>query len=49
MIDTDAGLTYAFRANWQLIAKVEWDYKSKVGDRTKHSDIRYILGLGYKW
>ncbi|MBQ6138008.1 MAG: DUF481 domain-containing protein [Kiritimatiellae bacterium] len=49
MIDTDAGITYAFRANWQLIAKVEWDYKSKVGDRTKHSDIRYILGLGYKW
>ena len=49
MLDTDAGITYAFRANWQLIAKAEWDYKSKVGDNTKHSDIRYILGLGYKW
>lgn len=49
MLDTDVGLTYAFRANWQLIAKTEWDYKSKVGDHTKHSDIRYILGLGYKW
>ena len=49
MLDIDFGLTYAFRANWQLIAKAEWDYKSKVGDNTKHSDIRYILGLGYKW
>lgn len=49
MIDTDIGLTYAFRANWQLIAKMEWDYKSKVGGDAKHSDIRYVLGLGYKW
>lgn len=49
LIDTDAGFTYAFRANWQLIARVEWDYKKKVGPGTKHSDLRYILGLGYKW
>lgn len=49
MLDTDFGITYAFRANWQLVAKVEWDYKSKVGEGTKHSDIRYVLGLGYKW
>lgn len=49
IIDTDAGITYAFRANWQLIAKVEWDYKKKVGIGVKHSDLRYILGLGYKW
>ncbi len=49
LIDTDAGLTYQFRANWQLLAKVEWDYKSKVGRGVKHSDIRWILGLGYKW
>ncbi len=49
MVDADVGLAYAFRANWQLVAKAEWDYKSKVGAATKHSDIRYILGLGYKW
>jgi len=49
MIDADFGLTYAFRANWQLVAKAEWDYKKKVGKDTKHSDIRYILGIGYKW
>lgn len=49
MLNTDTGVTYAFMANWQMIAKIEWDYKSKVGRDTKRSDIRYILGLGYKW
>jgi len=49
MIDADFGLAYAFMANWQLIAKAEWDYKKKVGKDTKHSDLRYIFGVGYKW
>lgn len=49
LLDTDAGLVYAFSANWQLIGKVEWDFQKKVAPGVKHSDIRYILGLGYKW
>ncbi len=49
LIDADAGLSWAFRSNWQLMAKFEWDYKSKVADGVKHSDLRYILALGYKW
>lgn len=49
IIDADAGIVYQFSANWQLIAKVEWDYKSQVSDGVKHSDLRYILGLGYTW
>ena len=49
LVDADAGVTYAFRPNWQLTAKVEWDYKKRVGPGTKHSDLRYVLGLGYKW
>ena len=49
LVDSDAGVTYDLRANWQLLAKVEWDYKKKVGPATKHSDLRYFLGLGYKW
>ncbi len=49
LIDSDIGFTYAFLADWQLIGKIEWDYKSKVGEGTKHSDLRYMLGLGYKW
>ena len=49
IIDSDFGFTYAFKANWQMLGKIEWDYKSQVGAGTKHSDLRYILGLGYKW
>ena len=49
LIDSDVGFTYAFMADWQLIGKIEWDYKSKVGAGAKHSDLRYLLGLGYKW
>jgi putative salt-induced outer membrane protein YdiY len=49
IIDCDFGFAYAFKANWQLLGKVEWDYKSQVGEGTKHSDLRYTLGLGYKW
>ena len=49
LIDSDVGFTYAFRANWQLYGRIEWDYKSKVGAGTKHSDLRYSLGVGYKW
>lgn len=49
LIDSDYGFTYAFKANWQLYGRIEWDYKSKVGAGAKNSDIRYALGLGYKW
>ena len=49
LLNTDAGLTYSFSKNWQLNAKAEWDYQKKVGPTSKHSDLRYILGLGYKW
>lgn len=49
IVDADIGLSWAFSANWQLLGKFEWDYKSQVADGVKHSDLRYILGLGYKW
>lgn len=49
IIDADIGLSWAFSANWQFLAKFEWDYKSQVAEGVKHSDLRYILGLGYKW
>ena len=49
IIDSDFGFSYAFRANWQMLGKIEWDYKSQVGEGTKHSDLRYTFGLGYKW
>ena len=49
LIDADVGFTYAFISNWQLIGKFEWDYKSETAEGVKHSDLRYTLGLGYKW
>ncbi len=49
LFDADFGFTYAFLANWQLIAKVEWDYQKQVAPGRKNSDLRYIFGLGYKW
>lgn len=49
LINADVALTYAFRPNWHLKLAAEWNYHSKVAQGIKHSDIRYILALGYKW
>lgn len=49
LVNADAALTYAFRPNWLLKLAAEWNYHSKVAADIKHSDIRYILALGYKW
>jgi len=49
LIDTDIGFAYELAASWQLMGKWEWEYNSKPGGSTKSSDLRYTLGLGYKW
>lgn len=49
LIDADAGFTYMFLPSWQVIGKVEWDYSRRTAPGVKHSDLRYMLGLGYKW
>ena len=49
LIATDIGFTTQLIKSWQLLGKIEWDYNSNPPPSTKHSDIRYILGLGYKW
>ena len=49
LIDSDVGFTYTFLPAWQIIGKLEWDYSRKTADGVKHSDFRYMLGLGYKW
>ena len=48
-VDADAGISTTVFAGWTLLAKVEWDYNSDPAPSAKKSDIRYILGLGYKW
>lgn len=49
LIDSDAGFTYTFLPSWQIIGKLEWDYSRRTAAGVKHSDFRYMLGLGYKW
>ena len=47
--DADIGISTTVFAGWTLLAKAEWDYNSEPAASAKKSDIRYILGLGYKW
>ena len=35
--------------DFDLLAKIEWNYNSRPSLGRKSSDTRYILGLGYKW
>ncbi|MCQ2368318.1 MAG: DUF481 domain-containing protein [Kiritimatiellae bacterium] len=49
LITTDVGVTTKLIYNWDLLAKIEWDYNSRPAMSRKRSDYRYIVGLGYKW
>ena len=49
LANADVGFTAKLVYNFDLIAKVEWDYNSKPANDRKKSDYRYIVGLGYKW
>ena len=45
----DVGLTTKLIYNFDLIAKIEWDYNTKPAQDRKKEDLRYIVGVGYKW
>ncbi|MGN0855626.1 MAG: YdiY family protein [Kiritimatiellia bacterium] len=45
----DLGFTTKIIMNFDLLAKVEWDYNSRPSVGRKSSDTRYVIGLGYKW
>ena len=49
LANADVGFTTKLIYNFDLIAKVEWDYNSRPANDRKKSDYRYIVGLGYKW
>ena len=49
LANADVGFTTKLIWNFDLIAKIEWEYNSQpAGDRRKN-DYRYIVGLGYVW
>ncbi len=45
----DVGLTTKLIYDFDLLAKIEWEYNSKPSGDRKKEDLRYIVGLGYKW
>ena len=45
----DIGFTTKLVYDFDLIAKIEWEYNSKPANDRKKDDTRYIVGLGYKW
>ena len=45
----DIGFTAKLVYDFDLIAKIEWEYNSKPANDRKKDDTRYIVGLGYKW
>lgn len=49
LVKADAGFTMKIYGNFDFLAKVELDYNSKPATDRKKEDLRYILGLGYKW
>lgn len=49
LINTDVGISTKIYLDFELLAKVEFNYNSKPANDRKKQDIRYIVGLGYKW
>ena len=45
----DLGVTTKLIYDFDLLAKIEWEYNSRPAGDRKYQDVRYILGLGYKW
>ena len=45
----NVGVSMKLIWNFNLLAKIEWEYNSKPANDRKRDDTRYIVGLGYKW
>jgi putative salt-induced outer membrane protein YdiY len=49
LIKADVGFTTKILLDFDLLCKIEWEYNSIPSVGRKSSDVRYIVGLGYKW
>ena len=45
----DVGFATKLIYDLDLLAKIEWDYNSRPAGDRKKTDLRYLVGLGYKW
>ena len=49
LVRADVGFTTKLIYDFDFLAKIEWDFNSMPAANRKKSDVRYILGIGYKW
>ena len=49
LIKADVGFSVKIIGDFDLLAKIEWDFDSRPANGREKSDVRYIVGLGYKW
>ena len=49
LMKCDIGFSTKILMDFDLLCKIEWDYNSTPSAGRKRSDMRYIVGLGYKW
>lgn len=49
LMKADIGFSTKIVMDFDLLCKIEWDYDSMPSQGRKSSDVRYIVGLGYKW
>ena len=49
LIKADVGFSTKLIYDFDLLAKIEWEFNSMPANDRKKSDVRYIVGLGYKW
>jgi len=49
LVKADVGLSTKLIYDFDLLTKIQWDMDSKPAPDRKKSDVRYIIGLGYKW
>ena len=45
----DAGFSTKLIYDFDLLCKIEWNYNSQPASGRKKDDLRYTVGLGYKW
>jgi putative salt-induced outer membrane protein YdiY len=49
LVKADVGFSAPLVYDWTINAKIEWEYNSKPANDRLPNDVRYIVGLGYKW
>ena len=49
LVSADLGFSAPLVYSWTLDVRMEWEYNSQPANDRHPNDLRYIVGLGYKW